>query len=44
MNIDKRSQADQYLWSHDFTIKIDDQDWSHDHVENSCDSELYLKV
>ena len=26
INIDKRSQADQYLQSHDFTIKIDNQD------------------
>jgi len=26
INIDERSQADQYLQSHDFVIKIDDQD------------------
>ncbi len=27
-------------WSR-LMIKIDDQDWLHDHVENSCSSELY---
>ena len=41
IKIDKRSQDDQYWQSHDFMIKIDNQDWLHDHVENSCDSELY---
>ena len=41
INIDEKSQADQYLWSHDFVIKIDDQDWSHDHIENSHDLKLY---
>ena len=41
INIDKRSQVNQYLQSHDFMIKIDNQDWLHDHIENSYDSELY---
>ena len=43
INIDERSQADQDWWSHDLVIKIYDQDWLHDHVENPHDLKLYLK-
>ena len=43
IKIDKRNQDDQYWQSHDFMIKIDDQDWLHDHIENSCDLKLYSK-
>ena len=41
IKIDKKSQDDQYWQSYDFMIKIDNQNWLHDYVENSHSSELY---
>ena len=41
INIDKRSQANQDWWSHDFVIKIYNQDWLHNHIENLHDLKLY---
>ena len=43
INIDERSQVNQDWWSHDLVIKIYDQDWLHDHVENLHDLKLYLR-
>ena len=46
IKIDKRDQDDQYWqkkseWSILTITWLHDQDWLHDHIENSCDSELY---